>query len=70
MVFTAVSDKALPTVSVIVPPLVVPVVVMVAFDSASVDPLRVKVAVWPAESSFVKAIVPSVIVPMVFVLVV
>ena len=49
---------------------VVAVVVIAEFDIASVEPLSVKSDVLPAEPLFVNDIVPSVIVPMVFVLVV
>ena len=49
---------------------VVAVVVIEPFDSASAEPLSVNVAVWPEVPLFVNDIVPSVIVPMVFVLVV
>ena len=50
--------------------LVVAVVVMRLFDIASVDPLSVNNAVLAEEPSFVNDMVPNVIVPMVFVLVV
>ena len=61
------SVNALPTVSPAAPPAAV---VIAELFSASVEPLRMNVPVWPAEPLFVNDIVPSVIVPMVFVLVV
>jgi hypothetical protein len=68
--FEPVRAIALATESVIALPLVVDDAIIVALDSASVEPLNVKVAVLPAEPSFVNAIVPSVIVPTLFVFVV
>ena len=69
-VFEPVRVNAFPMVSVIAPPAVVAEVMIVPSESASVDPLSVKAVVLPAEPSFVNDIVPSVIVPMLFVFVV
>ena len=68
-VFAAVSDNALAMTSpelASAPPLVA-VVVIAALDRASVEPLSVKVDVWPAEPLLVKDIAMVLIVPMLFV---
>jgi hypothetical protein len=69
-VFEPVRDNAFAMESVNALPAVVADVMIVPLESASVDPLSVNDAVLPIEPSFVNDIVPSVIVPMLFVLVV
>lgn len=69
-VFEPVRDNAFAMESVNALPAVVADVMIVPLDSASVDPLSVNDAVLPIEPSFVNDIVPSVIVPMLFVFVV
>jgi hypothetical protein len=65
-----VSDKALPTPSVNTLPLVVAVVVIVALESASVEPLNVKFAFLPTVPLLPNVSESTVICPMLFVFVV
>jgi hypothetical protein len=69
-VFEPVSDKRLPTLSVITLPLAVAVVVIVAFESANVEPLSVKLAFLPAVPLLPNVSESTVIDPMLFVFVV
>ena len=69
-VFEFVSERALPTLSVNTLPLVVAVVVIVALDSANVEPLSVKFAFFPTVPLLVNDISATLIVPMLFVFVV
>ena len=69
-VFEPVSDKALPTLSVSALPLVVAVVVIVALESASVEPLSVKFAFLPTVPLLPNVSESTVIGPMLFVFVV
>lgn len=70
IVFAPVSDKALPIESVKTLPLAVPVETIVLVDNASEEPLSVKVPLLAPTPLLVNDIVPSVMVPMLFVLVV
>jgi hypothetical protein len=69
-VFEPVSDKELPTLSVNTFPLVVAVVVIVALESANVEPLSVKLAFLPTVPLLPNVSESTVIVPILFVFVV